>query len=310
MLIKSANYLIALLCALCMVFLSEKSDGSAINKLSLGSPSAYATSNLIDTKSQKMLLAQQKKKSRKKREHINETFEDCLPCENIEGFVPPEKIHRDIRRLVGKYKGGGGLRNVKVQTERGIFETGLYPSFMQDADCPEIDSEKWAIDYTYKRGRSALHRGVDIPQPEGTPIRAVADGTIVGRFLNDGRKDGIAVFLRHKPEQTGLPFWTYSHYTHLLEMSPLAIGTTVKMGDEIGKTSNSGKMGRRIRRDALHFAIFYSEFPEWSNDGSVVTPKDGYAMDPNAFYREAPPYDTLSMLELPKSEKVIFNLIP
>ena len=79
----------------------------------------------------------------------------------------------------------------KVQTERGIFETGLYPNFMQDADCPEIDSEKWAIDYTYKRGRSALHRGVDIPQPEGTPIRAVADGTIVGRFLNDGRKDGI-----------------------------------------------------------------------------------------------------------------------
>ncbi|MFP6710495.1 MAG: hypothetical protein VB913_02215, partial [Rhodospirillales bacterium] len=103
----------------------------------------------------------------------------------------------------------------------------------------------------------------------------------------------------------GLSYWTYSQYTHLMEMSPLAIGTSVKVGEEIGKTSNTGKMGRRIRRDALHFAIIYSEHPEWSNDGRFVTPKDGYWMDPNAFYRLAPPYDSKSLKALSKELKEI-----
>ena len=88
-------------------------------------------------------------------------------------------------------------------------------------------------------------------------------------------------------------------------MSSLPIGAQVKMGDEIGKTGNSGKMGKRIRRDALHFAVLYSESPEWSNDGVVVTPKDGYFMDPNAFYRLEPPYDSQSLVKLPKDQKQV-----
>lgn len=86
-------------------------------------------------------------------------------------------------------------------------------------------------------------------------------------------------------------------------MSPLLIGTETKMGDEVGKTSNTGEMGRRVRRDALHLAIYYSARPEWSNDEVMVTPKDGYFMDPNAFYRLQPPYDSQSMLRLPGDKK-------
>ena len=229
----------------------------------------------------------------------------CVRCDGLEGFVAPREIDDDISKMVGKYRGGSGAENVQIQKLRGVIETGLYPNFIGGASCPEIDSEKWAIDYSHKRGRAALHRGVDIPQPRGTPIRAVAAGMVVGRFMNEGRKDGIAVVLRHSPEQTGLKYWTYSQYTHLLEMSPLPIGEKVKMGDEIGKTSNSGKFGRKIRRDAVHFAIFYSSYSEWSNDGSVVTPKDGYFMDPSAFYRIEPPYDSKSMSNLPRDQKGI-----
>ena len=88
-------------------------------------------------------------------------------------------------------------------------------------------------------------------------------------------------------------------------MSPFSIGATVRMGQEIGKTSNTGKMGRRIRRDALHFAILYSALPEWSNTGKFAAPKDGYWMDPNAFYRLGPPYDSQSLVTLPDDQKKI-----
>ena len=231
--------------------------------------------------------------------------EPCDECAQLDGFVPPDQIDDQIRKMVGKYKGGGGKKNVAIQKKRGVIETGLSPDFLGGANCPEIDSEQWAIDYSYKRGKAALHKGIDIPQPRGTPIRAIADGVVVGRFMNDGNKKGIEVMLRHTPQQTGLAFWTYSQYTHLQEMSPLPVGTQVKMGDEIGKTSNTGKMGKRVRRDALHFAVFYRSHPEWSHDGVVVTPKDGRFMDPNAFYRLSPPYDSPSLVRLPASEKKI-----
>ncbi len=230
----------------------------------------------------------------------------CKECEGLEGFVPPSQVSDVIRLMVGKTKGSSKAKAVAIQKVRGVIETGLEPDFIGAADCPEIDSEKWAIDYSHKReGNPALHKGIDIPQPRGTPIRAVANGLVVGRFMNEGNRKGIEVMLRHTPEQTGLAFWTYSQYTHLRVMSPLSIGAMVKMGDEIGKTSNSGKMGRRVRRDALHFAIFYSAHPEWSHDGVVVTPKDGYFMDPNAFYRLRSPYDSQSMLSLPDDQKAI-----
>lgn len=229
----------------------------------------------------------------------------CKACESIEGFVAPDQIDDTIRKMVGKYKGGGGAENVAIQKARGVIETKLKPDFIDGGSCPEIDSEKWAIDYSYKRRRQALHKGIDIPQPRGTPIRAIADGVVVGKFMNRRSKKGIEIMLRHTPEQTGLPFWTYSQYTHLKGMSPLPIGARVKIGDEIGKTSNTGVMGKRIRRDALHFAILYSQYSQWSNDGRVVTPKDGYFMDPNAFYRLHPPYDSQSLVKLPKSQKKV-----
>jgi hypothetical protein len=229
----------------------------------------------------------------------------CKPCEKIDGFVQPDQIDDEIRKMVGKYKGGGGAENVMIQKTRGVIETDLTPDFINDGVCPEIDSEKWAIDYTHKRNRAALHKGIDIPQPRGAPVRAVADGVVVGKFENKNNRKGIEVMLRHSPAQTGLPYWTYSQYTHLQEMSPLPIGAQVIMGEEIGKTANTGKMGIKVRRDALHFAILYSTIPEWSNDGVVVTPADGYYMDPIAFYRLEPPYDSQSLVKFPRNQKQV-----
>lgn len=236
---------------------------------------------------------------------LSASAEPCPACATLEGFVPPAEIDKSIRMMVGKYSGGAGEDYVAIQKARGVIETGLYPDFMNGGSCPEIDSEKWAIDYSHKRDGEALHKGIDIPQPFGTPLRAVADGTVIGRFLNEGNRKGIEIMLRHTPEQTGLPFWVYSQYTHLHRLSPLPIGSAVKMGDEIGETGNSGSMGKRTRRPAVHFAIFYSKRGEWTNDGDVVMPMDGYFMDPNAFYRLRGPYDSQSLIALPLAEKAI-----
>ena len=229
----------------------------------------------------------------------------ALTYVRFDGYVLPSEISTEVRMMIGKARRRNRDKAVDIQQARGAIETGLESDFIGGADCPEIDSEKWAIDYSHKRPWKALHKGVDIPQPRGTPIRAVADGMVIGKFLNERNRKGIEVTLRHTPAQTGLRFWTYSQYTHLLEMSPLPFGAKVKMGQEIGRTSNTGKMGRRIRRDALHFSILYSERPEWSNDGSVVTPKESFWMDPNGFYRLAPPYDSRSLANLPAYRKKV-----
>ncbi len=227
----------------------------------------------------------------------------CEICKTIEGFVPMSAISSVVQAMVGKSFIFDKWRAVEIQKSRGVVETGLSPNFIGEADCPEIDSETWAIDYSHKRPWPALHKGIDIPQRHGTPILAVASGTVVGKFKNKGNRKGIEVMIRHSPKQTGLPFWTYSQYTHLLSMSPLTIGQSVKIGQEVGKTSNSGKMGRRLRRDALHFAILYSKQSAWSNDGRFVAPKDGYWMDPNAFYKIDPPFDSHSVVKLPEGQK-------
>lgn len=229
----------------------------------------------------------------------------CIPCETLDGFVSPGEIDDKVRAMVGRTRRGVGVGHVDVQKQRGVIETYLEPAFMEGGDCPKIDSEKWAIDYSYKRNAPALHKGIDIPQPKGTPIGAIAEGVVVGKFMNKKNKKGIEIVLRHTPAQTGLKFWTYSQYTHLLKMSPLTIGAFVKMGDEIGKTSNTGVMGKNLRRYALHFAVLYSKYPEWTNDGMALMPKDGYFMDPNAFYRLSPPYDSQSLKKLPDADKQV-----
>ena len=237
--------------------------------------------------------------------HSSIALANCNECTSLDGYVQESEVDDEIRHLVGKYKGGAGPKNVAIQKARGVIETGLEPSFIGGANCPTIDSEQWAIDYTSKRHSESLHRGVDIPQPFGTPILAVADGMVVGKFANEGNRKGIEIMLRHSPQQTGLPFWTYSQYTHLQELPSMPIGTNVKLGEVIGKTSNTGIMGARERRHAVHFAVLYSESPKWSNDGVVVAPQDAYFMDPNAFYKNGPPYDSASLKKLSSDQKKI-----
>ena len=275
---------------------------------------------------QNLTYAESHKKKKKMKDLSDMVIKsNCSKCESIEGFIDPNLIDRKIYKmlhLMGSGKKGRQQtqEDVDLQKERGAIETGTKPVFYENANCGKID-EGWAIDYTPKRNNPAIHKGIDIPKPFGEPILAAADGTVIGIFENSWSAKGIEIMLRHTPEQTGLPFWTYSQYTHFDSMPNFEIGQKVSMGEDLGPTGNTGKRGKESekkkkkrkkenikrpeRRPALHFAIIYSEVPEWSSWKRGIVIKDSYWMDPLAFYRNNGPYRSQEVKKLSKKEKKI-----
>ena len=118
-----------------------------------------------------------------------------------------------------------------------------------------------------------------MPAPTGTPMLAAADGTVVS-ISNDSRSyRGIEVILRHTPEETGLPVWTYTQYAHLDTAPKVNVGDRVKLGQDLGPTGNSGfSNGRKVRRPAIHFAAWYSDKPGFFTNGRGIAPVDGWWM--------------------------------
>jgi hypothetical protein len=207
--------------------------------------------------------------------------------------------------IMGRFKCEDGDAQAE---EAGLIETGIGPVFPPKAFCNGID-ETYALDYTDKTG-IGRHGGIDLPTDFGTPMLAVAAGTVVGKFDPERHARGKTVVLRHSPEDTGLPFWVYTEYGHMDEMPAHEIGQRVRMGEILGPTGNSGmaaknRSGVNRRRPGIHFAVYYSESPEFAVVPNYVVPKDGRWMDPNALYRKSPPYDSAALKALPEAEKEI-----
>ncbi|OQX30499.1 MAG: hypothetical protein B0D96_01525 [Candidatus Sedimenticola endophacoides] len=196
---------------------------------------------------------------------------------------------------------------------RGLIETGLHPVWPADVSCRGID-EWYAMDYTHKRPKESYHGGIDIPAPFGTPILAAMAGEVVALYEGQRNPRGIEVVLRHTPEQSGLPLYLYSRYTHFERMPGLKVGQRVPMGEVLGTTGNSGVRGCELtgkscrgksRRPALHFDILYTRDSRYFDSGSILIPFEAHWMDPNALYRKGPPYDSRSLRGLPDAEKAV-----
>jgi len=193
--------------------------------------------------------------------------------------------------------------------ERGLFETGLRPRFPDNTECRGID-EKWAISYTAKRLREAYHGGIDMPAPPGTLIIAAAAGTVIGKYLGENTPRGIEIVLRHSPQETGLPVWTYTQYTHFSKMPKHEVGQRVRMGEVLGPTGNTGinvRTGKQseTRRPAIHFGVFFNTSGKYAALRNKIIPAQGLWMDPNAMFRKKPPFDSKSLKALPRREKQI-----
>ncbi|WNJ98874.1 peptidoglycan DD-metalloendopeptidase family protein [Thalassospiraceae bacterium LMO-JJ14] len=222
----------------------------------------------------------------------------------LDGQVPPDTIDARTRCGLGRFKHDC---SIKVAIEKGLFETGLKPKFPDGLGCRRID-EAWAISYSAKRDQEQYHGGIDMPAPFGTPMLAAADGTVVSKTADPMSYRGIELILRHSPEETGLPVWTYTQYAHFNEPPTVNVGDRVRMGQNLGPTGNSGfqkSQGSRSRprRPAIHFAVWFSDKPGFAADHNRIIPVDGWWMDPNAMYRLKPPFDSASLKALPDAEK-------
>ncbi len=216
----------------------------------------------------------------------------------LDGQVTEDALDEETLCGIGR----GRSCDIQVAVKRGLFETGLEPAFPKGFDCLGID-EAWAIDYTYKRDRENYHGGIDMPTSYGTPIIAAADGTVVGKYEGRRTMRGREIIIRHSPGDTGLPVWTYTQYAHFDEMPKREVGERVRMGEILGPTGNSGKQGRRERRPAIHYAVWFSADPRYVPRRRKIIPVGGFWMDPIALYRGGPPFDSKSMKALPEGGK-------
>ena len=101
-------------------------------------------------------------------------------------------------------------------------------------------------------GHWQAHRGIDIPAPIGTPVRATADGTIEVIGVRGGY--GRMIRIRHNDRQSTL-------YAHLDEFAPgLVVGRRVNQSEVIGTVGRTGD----TTGPHLHF--------EFIQDGSTIDP--------------------------------------
>ncbi|KLI99054.1 hypothetical protein WQ56_13680 [Luteimonas sp. FCS-9] len=101
--------------------------------------------------------------------------------------------------------------------------------------------------YDDARGEERQHEALDIMAPAGTPVLAVADGTIEKLFTSD--RGGLTIY---QFEPTGT--WSY-YYAHLQAYAPgIAEGMHVRRGDVIGTVGSTGNADPTAPH--LHFAVF------------------------------------------------------
>ena len=104
------------------------------------------------------------------------------------------------------------------------------------------------------------HHGEDLVAPAGTPVLAVADGTLFSVGWND--IGGWRLWLR---DTAGNEFY----YAHLSAYSPLAVaGKSVKAGDVLGFVGNSGDADGGVTH--LHFEIHPVDLVHLGYDGAVA----------------------------------------
>jgi len=176
---------------------------------------------------------------------------------------------------------------------KGLFETGLRPVFPDSVECPPVSSPYGAqTRYDGSQRNNSwynYHNGMDISLEPGTPLLAVADGTVI-HSGSGAQLVGNFIWLHLTPEATGLPLHVFARYQHLDDQSPLKTGDRVKAGDPIGSGGATGTTGGHFGQNGyahLHLVLYTGPSDDVAPKGAMLSPDTLNYLDPLGLYLDA-----------------------
>ncbi|MFT4157918.1 MAG: M23 family metallopeptidase [Microbacterium sp.] len=153
--------------------------------------------------------------------------------DQIQAFVTSSDVQNDP---LARAEDFSTISLVDLASEQGIeFSDSV---FTNDPDAaiqwPFLVGVSMSSGYGPRWG--TMHEGIDFTPGEGAPIQAIADGTV--RIATEqGGGYGVTVYIDHVIDGQVIT----SHYAHMQYGSlRVAAGDTVKVGDIIGLTGNTG----------------------------------------------------------------------
>jgi len=185
-------------------------------------------------------------------------------------------------------------KNLVERRDADVQATDLVPVFPENYICEGISSpygSPYRYDGSRRRGdrNKGLHGGMDLSLDEGTPLLAVAGGSVITKGKG-GRLEGIYLWLRHAPTDTGLPYWVFSKYQHLSEMPELKPGSRVEAGQIValsGKTGTAGGHFGHAGYPHLHLSIRIGPSDSYEQTGvygSMIKAKEAKSADPMVLF--------------------------
>lgn len=145
---------------------------------------------------------------------------------------------------------GSGNAMTKEQFQELVGDTQYATPF--DFDASSLKTSDYNAVESVRNGRQ--HKGVDIGVPVGTPLYAVANGTIAVAVSNQTHsKESWGNYVKIKLDDGNYVLYGHMNYVDV------KVGDRVEMGDYIGDSGNSGNS----TGPHLHFEFYYQS-PETS----------------------------------------------
>lgn len=138
----------------------------------------------------------------------------------------------------------------------------------------DLSSRELSDSFAYRRYDGAVHWGIDIFRPVGSPVLAMVDGLVT---LAENKLGGLVVYLTDANNEFRF------YYAHL-DAYPegLRTGSYVRQGDLIGYVGNSGNA--RQTKPHLHFEVHL--LATWMMDESGRMPMRAGVLNPCPILRE------------------------
>jgi peptidoglycan LD-endopeptidase LytH len=162
------------------------------------------------------------------------------------------------RRLLGTPVASAGLVAADRALDGENRESALLPVPVEG-----ISRDQLHDTYTASRSQGRTHHAIDIHAPRGTPVIAVADGTV--RKLHSGARGGLSVYLL---DDDGSTRYYYAHLDGYAQ--GLREGQRVERGEVIGYVGDTGNAAPGDYH--LHFSVAIMENPSRWWEGRNLNP--------------------------------------